>query len=266
MKPMNCLSIKAYELASRLEFNLALDLADRIYGLKSYPSGGAAIDLINVGHSKGSRRLIGNFFSSWKTEFSELSPQSVSTALNSAVYCEDQHRKSRIMELVWTGPDVNEMNFRRTDQATLEIINNSQKTLWIVSFAVYKIENIRNALLKAFDRGVKIKILLESAQDPEENSEYDNVKALGHELTDKLDIYYWPWNKRQPNPDGKRGKLHIKCAVADERVLFLSSANLTDYAFNYNMELGIMIKDDDLPATVHRHFEMLIGEGIVRRV
>ena len=37
---------------------------------------------------------------------------------------------------------------------------------------------------------------------------------------------------------GKLGILHVKCVVGDGRWLFLSSANLTKYAFSLNMELG----------------------------
>jgi PLD-like domain len=42
--------------------------------------------------------------------------------------------------------------------------------------------------------------------------------------------------------------LHAKCAVIDSNLLFLSSANLTEFAFNLNMELGVLIKGGSLPA------------------
>lgn len=73
-------------------------------------------------------------------------------------------------------------------------------------------------------------------------------------------IYYWPLAKRDRNPAGRPGKLHVKCAVIDDAAL-IGSANLTDDAFNRNMELGVLIRE---PATVHAieyHFEELIHQG-----
>jgi phosphatidylserine/phosphatidylglycerophosphate/cardiolipin synthase-like enzyme len=52
--------------------------------------------------------------------------------------------------------------------------------------------------------------------------------------------------------------IRVKCAVADEKLLFLSSANLTEYAFTVNMELGILIQCVNLPSDVVKHFDKLI--------
>jgi phosphatidylserine/phosphatidylglycerophosphate/cardiolipin synthase-like enzyme len=60
--------------------------------------------------------------------------------------------------------------------------------------------------------------------------------------------------------------LHAKCAVADARLLFVSSANLTDYALNLNMELGVLIAGGSQPQTVMAQFDELIAQGILQRV
>jgi phosphatidylserine/phosphatidylglycerophosphate/cardiolipin synthase-like enzyme len=59
--------------------------------------------------------------------------------------------------------------------------------------------------------------------------------------------------------------LHVKCAAADGRWLFLSSANLTVYAFTPNMELGVLITGGPLPGQVERHLGRLIGTGVLRK-
>ena len=61
--------------------------------------------------------------------------------------------------------------------------------------------------------------------------------------------------------DGRIGILHVKCAVADGRCLFLSSANLTEYAFTRNMELGLLITGGELPGQVEAHFDRLVATG-----
>ena len=63
----------------------------------------------------------------------------------------------------------------------------------------------------------------------------------------------------------KPGILHVKCAVADGRWLFLSSANLTEYAFTVNMELGRAGHGRQLPCQVEAQFDRLISTGVLTR-
>jgi phosphatidylserine/phosphatidylglycerophosphate/cardiolipin synthase-like enzyme len=44
-------------------------------------------------------------------------------------------------------------------------------------------------------------------------------------------------------------------------LLCLSSANLTEYAFSINMELGVLITGGALPGRVERHFDSIIQDG-----
>ena len=57
--------------------------------------------------------------------------------------------------------------------------------------------------------------------------------------------------------------LHAKFAVADEAALFVSSANLTEYAFNFNMELGLLARGGDLPARAVSHLRRLMEERVL---
>jgi phosphatidylserine/phosphatidylglycerophosphate/cardiolipin synthase-like enzyme len=59
------------------------------------------------------------------------------------------------------------------------------------------------------------------------------------------------------------GILHVKCVIADARWLFLSSANLTEYAFSTNMELGELITGGDLPARAEGHFQRLLDSRLL---
>jgi len=56
----------------------------------------------------------------------------------------------------------------------------------------------------------------------------------------RVDGGYWPRENRKADGLSKLGILHVKCVVGDGRWLFLSSANLTKYAFSLNMELGVL--------------------------
>ncbi len=79
-------------------------------------------------------------------------------------------------------------------------------------------------------------------------------------------VYYWPKEQRGQDDNGKVGILHVKCAVADGRWLFLSSANLTEYAFTINMELGVLVTGGKLPKQVQEHFERLVVDGRLAKV
>ena len=70
------------------------------------------------------------------------------------------------------------------------------------------------------------------------------------------------WNLRR----GKHGVLHVKCAVADSRKLLLTSANLTDHALKLNMELGLLVTGGRLPGRVEKHFDALVGSGVLERI
>src|SRR5207248_547231 len=96
------------------------------------------------------------------------------------------------------------------------------------------------ALNRAAGRGVRINVILETPHKLQGQNEYNTLHALGPEVATCASVYYWPQEKRQHHSD-KPGTLHVKCAVADGRWLFLSSANLTEYAFSINMELGVLV-------------------------
>jgi cardiolipin synthase A/B len=60
--------------------------------------------------------------------------------------------------------------------------------------------------------------------------------------------------------------LHAKVAIGDQEILYISSANLTDYAMNLNMEMGIMVFGGKLPAQAQEHFDELIENGILAKI
>jgi phosphatidylserine/phosphatidylglycerophosphate/cardiolipin synthase-like enzyme len=91
------------------------------------------------------------------------------------------------------------------------------------------------------------------------------LPALGTSVADRSDVYLWPREQRPQNPEGRVGSMHVKCAVADRNWLFLSSANLTEYAFTLNMEPGILSTSGSLPEQVQTHLDRLITEGVLRK-
>ena len=212
------------------------------------------------------RRAILYLLNYWQTYTPDVSPESLALALQAIAYAEDRHRRSQSLELVWTGPDTQVIPLRRTDQVLLQLIREAREELHVVSFAVYKATAVSQALVEAARRGVCIAIYLETPDAGESKITYDTVKALGQEVTDQARLYTWPLDQRPLSGSGKHGSLHAKLAVADGRAVFISSANLTEYAMTLNMELGVLINGGALPGQVQAHLTRLIEKGIFRPV
>ena len=144
--------------------------------------------------------------------------------------------------------------------------NSATRRLTVVSYAVYRIPRICEALVRAAHRGVRINVVVETPNKIEGQTDYDTIQALGDRVGAVSTVYYWPQEQRQQDSCGKRGILHVKCAVAAGRWLFLSSANLTEYAFTVNMELGLLVTGGPLPAQVEEQFDRLMEMGVLERV
>ncbi len=85
------------------------------------------------------------------------------------------------------------------------------------------------------------------------------------EVSETLRTSYWPLSRREPNQAGRPGKLHAKCAIIDDAAL-IGSANLTDDAFNRNMELGVLMRDRATVQAIADHFAELIRGGALVRL
>src|SRR6516164_3907417 len=212
------------------------------------------------------RSLAASFLDAWQSEAKIVSPEAVAAALLTAAHSEQAHQQQQSVELVWTGPDVGVVPLRRTQQALLQVIDSATRRATVVSYAVYHIPRICEALVRAADRGVSINVIIETPDRLEGQNTYDTLKALGPSVAARCGVFLWPLEMREKDDNGKPGILHVKCAVADGRWLLLSSANLTEYAFTLNMELGLLITGGSLPGQVESHFDRLIETGVLARL
>jgi phosphatidylserine/phosphatidylglycerophosphate/cardiolipin synthase-like enzyme len=211
------------------------------------------------------RSLVASFLDSWHSQAKIVGPESVAAALLTAAHSEQTHQLHQSVELVWTGPDVGMVPLRRTEQALLQVVDSASHRATVVSYAVYNIPRICEALVRAADRGVAINVIIETPDRLEGQNTYDTLKALGPSVAARCGVFLWPLERREKDSNNKPGILHVKCAVADGRWLFLSSANLTEYAFTLNMELGLLITGGSLPQQVESHFDRMIQTGVLGR-
>jgi len=266
MRPLARLAQEIHRLVADLPSDLVNDLANALIELDTRDWTQLRTRLIGLVAQPGVRGRVGTFVDVWQSRAPNTSTKSVALAFLSAVSVEEHHRRHQRLELVWTGPDSQVIPLRRTDQALLQLIDGAQKTLHVVSFAVYKPQAIAQALVRAARRGVSISIYLETPDASEGKVAFDTVQALGADIARHARIYVWPLEKRLRSPEGKHGSLHAKIAVADGRDLLISSANLTEYAMTLNIEMGLLVRGGDRPAQVEAHLLRLVEQGAFQPV
>lgn len=167
-------------------------------------------------------------------------------------------------ELLWSGPlPQGQVPARRIDQVLYDLIADAKSDILLVTFAAAKIQRLTTALTQAASRGVAIRLVLEFEETSAGQLTYDALKAFPKSLTDHAEICYWPLNMRERNQAGRPGKLHAKVAVIDD-VAVVSSANLTDDAFNRNLEMGVKLVAGNLPGSLRKTVQGLLDEGILR--
>jgi phosphatidylserine/phosphatidylglycerophosphate/cardiolipin synthase-like enzyme len=255
----------AARLADRLPQSMMFAVADALVQTEHLDRRAAWQAILERVPTPEFRDSTEDFLDLWHSA-GRVGAEAVALALVTAARCEHDHRHGEIVEVVWTGPEPADTRFRRTEQAILEVINSATTRLTIVSYAVYRIPRIRDALVAAAGREVGIRLIVETPNRIEGQGAYDCLLALGRDVASACSVYYWPQENRGKDDNGKIGILHVKCAVADGDRMFLSSANLTDYAFTINMELGLLITGGKLPEQVEQHFERLISAGTLFRV
>ena len=105
-------------------------------------------------------------------------------------------------------------------------------------------------------------LIVESEDESEGQLTRDAIQAFSDVPHQGTYLYYWPLEKRERNQAGRPGKLHMKCAIVDD-VALIGSANLTDDAFNRNMELGLLVREQTTVEAITEHFRELIRADIL---
>jgi len=170
----------------------------------------------------------------------------------------DRVLRDQSTEFVWTGPTTRFVATRRTEQVMLDLIKNAENDLFMVSFVAYDVEPIMNGLRSAVQRGVEVSILLEAAEDEGGTVNHDGI-AMMRDKIPSVTLYAW---KNQAT-DFEGGRVHAKIAVADGKAAFLTSANLTGYAMQKNIEAGLLVSGGMLPHQIMSHLRALIDTKIL---
>lgn len=168
-------------------------------------------------------------------------------------------------DLIWTGPPNKRFPVRRIDQVLYDLISVATQRVMLVTFAAHRVHHLCAHLAAAIGRGVELTLILESEEESEGQLTNDAIAAFRTLPVGKARLYYWPLTLRERNQAGRPGKLHVKCAIVDD-VAVIGSANLTDDAFNRNMELGMVVREKSTVSALAEHFQELIRSSVLAEV
>jgi cardiolipin synthase len=164
-------------------------------------------------------------------------------------------------ELVWTGPSTPVVPVRRTEQVLSDLIRGAERKLTMTSFGIFQVPRLVEELERSLERGIALRIVL-GDREWHSDQEIDRQRhQLGRVVTAQASLLQWPPDRRSRDEQGHAGLMHVKAAVADSRVAFLTSANLTEAALERNMELGVLIRGGGMPAAIDRLIDALLESG-----
>lgn len=235
---------KVQAIASRIRRTDASKAAGALSGVVSTPVAAEVVDQL---------------IDAWRS--TSVSAEELASMLLAAGHVFTKATNQQSTELVWTGPTTPLVSARRTEQALLQVINAAEQTLFITSFVAYDVSTIVKALNAAAARGVEISMLLELAQDHGGSISFDAIGKMSA-LVPAAKLFAWLY-KADPFPDGR---VHAKVAVADGRICFITSANLTGHAMEKNMEAGVLISGGHIPRLLYEHLRSLVDTKLISPV
>ena len=191
-----------------------------------------------------------------------ISPAEIAAGLRSASMTASLRGAQGSVELVWSGPSDTNVPVRLTEEVICEIVESSKLHLFVVSFAVYRIERVLKCLEAAVARGVQVDVLLEAPEKDGGKLSTDSFALFRNRLPS---VQLWTWGQDDTHPLEPTGAVHAKCVVADTDQAFVTSANLTSAAMNRNIEVGIVIRGGIVPQQLSSTFQELIERKVLQR-
>jgi len=190
----------------------------------------------------------------WKT-CPEIDTAAIALALETATITRTM--ASNDVELVWTGPVTDAGTTLNTTAVLFRIIRRARERLLLMSFSAFPIPGLLDELRGACERGVSVRLVLESAHESGGSLQVDAALPFVS-LRDRAIFYVWPHAVRVVG-----ASMHAKVAVADGNVALVTSANLTDRGVDSNLELGTLFEGTRLPLQIEREIDTLISRGVL---
>ncbi|HEX5493429.1 MAG TPA: DISARM system phospholipase D-like protein DrmC [Mycobacteriales bacterium] len=165
------------------------------------------------------------------------------------------------VESVWSGPGSHPVPVRATAQVLTDLVAGAVGELLLMTYSARPYPPLLAALSAAVARGVAVDVVVETLAGAGSALAGTEPAAAFAEVPG-LALWHWPAGRR----DRPGAKMHAKLAVADRRVLLVSSANLTASGVDRNIESGVLIRGGSAPRRAAEHVAELRAAGVLARL
>lgn len=186
-------------------------------------------------------------------------------------------RMSDRVQLVWSPPDLDEVDARDTSVVVQELFRRARSSVLISTFALdekKKAAALFGELAARMDEEPRLAVRVFAnihRKHLDETPSVTLIREFAARIREQVwpgkrlpEVYYDPRSLEREGP--KRAVLHAKAVVVDERFTLLTSANLTEAAQERNIEAGVVIDDNRLAQRVARQFDRFVEARILRRL
>ncbi len=173
-------------------------------------------------------------------------------------------------DLVWSGPEVLGLHARDTRRVYEELLGSAERSVWASTYAFFDGPRAFDVLARRMEArpALRVTLLLNIQR---KRGDTTAAEQLVRRFADRFWKTDWPglsrpsvfYDPRALDLEGPGGVLHAKAVVADDEAVFVTSANLTEAALERNIELGLLVRDRALAASVSSHFRGLIDRGLL---
>jgi phosphatidylserine/phosphatidylglycerophosphate/cardiolipin synthase-like enzyme len=173
-------------------------------------------------------------------------------------------------DLVWSGPEVPGVHARDTRRVYEELLSSAVHSVWASSYVYFDGPKAFEVLARRMDEmpDLRATLLLNIQRKWGDTT---SANDLVRRFADRFWKTDWPgksrprvfYDPRSLELDGPTGVLHAKAVVTDDESVFVTSANLTEAALDRNIELGLLVRDRALAASVSSHFQTLIDRSVL---
>lgn len=174
-------------------------------------------------------------------------------------------------DLVWSGPEVPGVCARDTRQVFEELLGSATTSLWACTYAFFDGPKAFQMLARNMDTNpsLSVTLLLNIQRGKGDTTSADQ---LVRKFADRFWKDEWPGNARprvfyDPRAleiEGPGAVLHAKAMVVDDERVLVTSANFTEAALDRNIELGLLVRDRAMAASIKAHFQGLVESGVLR--
>lgn len=178
--------------------------------------------------------------------------------------------RTRKPDLVWSGPEVPGLHARDTRRVYEELLGSAEHSIWASTYAFFEGPKAFEILARHMETtpALRVTLLLNIQR---KRGDTTTSEGLVRKFADRFWKTDWPgsshpnvfYDPRALDPEGPGGVLHAKAVVVDDEAVFITSANLTEAAFDRNIELGVLMRDRAFALTVSGYFQNLIDRNLL---